>query len=77
MIVLPLPLLLPVIPPVIVPIVHAKLLGVVEVNEMLGPIPLHVLAVGAFVTVGEGFTVTVIVNDAPTHEPVVEVGVTK
>ena len=34
------------------------------------------VAVGEVVTVGVGLTVTVIVVGLPTHEPVVEVGVT-
>ena len=72
----PEPALAPVMPPVMIPIVQVKLLGVLEVNVIFGPVPLHVLAVGEFVTVGLGFTVTVIVNAVPTHEPVVEVGVT-
>ena len=33
-------------------------------------------AIGEVVTVGDGLTVTVIVAEVPTHEPVVEVGVT-
>jgi hypothetical protein len=67
----------PLIPPVIVPIVQIKVLGVVAVSVIFGPVPLHVLAVGAFVIAGVGKTVTVavIVNGAPT-QPAVEVGVT-
>jgi hypothetical protein len=44
---------------------------------MFGPVPLHVLAVGALVIAGVGNTVTVavIVNGAPT-QPAFEVGVT-
>ena len=64
-------------PPVMVPIVHEKVLGTLDVNAILVPVPLHIPAVGAFVTAGEGFTVTVIVYVAPIHEPVVEVGVIK
>ena len=64
-------------PPVIDPIFHANVLGADDVNPMFGPAPLHVLAVAAFVTAGVGLTVTVIVYADPTHEPVVEVGVTK
>ncbi len=60
MIVDPDPLLAPVIPPVIVPIVQANELGVEAVNEILGPVPLHIVAVFAVVTEGVGFTVTVI-----------------
>ena len=74
MIVEPEPALAPVMPPVIVPIVHEKLLGVLAVKEIFGPVPLHVLAVAELVTAGVGFTVTVIVKAAPGHEP--DVGVT-
>lgn len=74
--VLPEAALAPVIPPVTIPMVQAKLLGALAVKEILGPVPLHVLAVDALVTSGIGFTVTVMVYDEPTHEPVVEVGVT-
>ena len=59
-----------------VPIVHAKLLGVLEVNEILGLVPLHVVAAALLVTVGIGLTVIVIVVGFPTQLPVVEVGVT-
>jgi hypothetical protein len=52
------PLLAPVIPPVITPIVHANVLGTLEVNAILGLVPLQVVAVAALVTVGVGFTVT-------------------
>ena len=69
--------LAPVMPPVMVPMVQAKLEGDEAVNAMFGPVPLQVLAVAALVTTGFGFMVTVIVNAAPAHEPVVEVGVTK
>ena len=69
--------LAPVIPPVIVPIVHVKLLGVLEVSVIFGPVPLHVLAVATLVTTGVGLTVTVIVYADPTHEPVVDVAVTR
>ena len=61
MIVDPEPTLAPVIPPVIVPIVHAKLLGTLDVNAIFGPVPLQVPAVGELVTIGVGLTVTVIV----------------
>lgn len=56
----PEPALAPVIPPVTVPIVHEKLLGVLDVNAILGPVPLQELAVGELVTIGVGLTVTVI-----------------
>ena len=77
MIVAPDPALAPVMPPVIVPMVHAKLLAALAVNAIPGPDPLQVLAVAALVTAGFGLTVTVIVKAAPTHDPVVEVGVTR
>jgi hypothetical protein len=66
----------PVIEPVFVPNVQAKLLAALAVNAMLGLVPLHVLAVFEVVTAGVGFTVTVILVAAPTHEPPVEVDVT-
>jgi hypothetical protein len=53
--------LAPVMPPVIVPIVQEKLLGTLDVNAIFGPVPLQILAVAGLVTVGVGFTVTVIV----------------
>jgi hypothetical protein len=67
--------LAPVIPPVIVPIVHEKVLAELAVKAIFGLAPLHMLAVAEFVTVTDGFTVTVIVGVYP-HEPVVDVGVT-
>ena len=67
--------LAPVTLPVIVPSVHAKLLAALEVKDMPGPLPLQMLAVATLVTDGNGFTVTVIVEAEPTHEPVVDVGV--
>jgi len=70
------PLLAPVILPVIVPTVQAKVLPMLEVKVMFGPSPLHVTAVGAFVTDGAGLTVTVMDVVGPTHEPVEEVGTT-
>jgi hypothetical protein len=73
---LPPPAVAPVIPPVIVPIVHAKLLGAVLVRLILGLVELHIDSVAGLVTAGVGFTVMVIVNGAPAHEPVVDVGVT-
>ena len=77
MIVPPDPVLAPMMPPVIVPIVHANVLGALDVSVMFGPVPLHVAAVFAFVTAGVGLTVTVIVYAAPGQAGVaVEVGVT-
>jgi hypothetical protein len=63
-------------PPVIVPIVHVNVLGALAVKLILGPVPLQVVAVLAVVTIGFGFTVTVIVKGTPEHEFTVEVGVT-
>ena len=70
------PLLAPVIPPVMVPTVQLKVLGVEAVNEILGPDPLQIVAVAAEVTVGRGFTVTVIVCGVPEQVPALAVGVT-
>ena len=72
----PEPLLAPAMLPVIVPIVHVKVQGVLDDKLILGPVPLHVLAVFAFVTTGVGLTVTVMAEEEPTHDPVVEVGIT-
>lgn len=66
----------PVIAPVLVPNVHAKLDAAVAVSAIFGLVPLQVLAVVAVVTLGIGFTVTVIVVGEPTQEPNTEVGVT-
>ena len=66
----------PVIPPVIVPIVQLKVLDALAVSDIFGPVPLHIEAVVAVVTLGEGLTVTVIVVDGPVHKPPVETGVT-
>jgi len=67
--------LAPVILPVIVPSVHAKLLAALDVKDIFGPVPLQMLAALVFVTDGIGFTVTIIVEDEPTHDPIVDVGV--
>ena len=77
MIVEPEDALAPVMPPVIVPIVHENVLAALAVKLILGDVLLQVLAVAALVTTGFGFTVTVIVKAAPTHKPVVDVGVTR
>jgi hypothetical protein len=74
--VVPLLALAPVIAPVFVPSVHAKLLAALAVKLIPGPVPLQVDALAAFVTTGEGFTVTVIVYGLPMQLPVVDVGVT-
>src|SRR4051812_25569031 len=66
----------PVMPPVMVPIVQEKLLETLAVKLRFVPVPLQMVAVLAFVTAGGGFTVAVMVNGLPTHEPAVEVGVT-
>jgi len=63
-------------PPVMLPIVQANVLAVVAVNDILGLVPLHVLAVAAVVKTGDGLTVTVIVAGEPTQPPVTAVGVT-
>jgi hypothetical protein len=76
-IVKPFEALAPEIPPVTGPIVQLKVLGVLAVNAILGPVPLHVLAVAAVVTTGVGLTVTSILYGVPAHDPVVEVGVTR
>lgn len=59
--VLPEPAAAPVMLPVIVPIVQVNVLAVLAVSAMLAAEPLHTEAVGELVTVGFGFTVTVIV----------------
>jgi hypothetical protein len=59
-----------------VPIVEVNVLATLAVKAILGPVPLQVVAVDAVVTVGDGFTVTVIVYGAPVQLPVVDVGVT-
>jgi uncharacterized protein Usg len=73
----PLDALAPVIPPVIEPMVHEKLLGALDVNVIFGSVPLQVVAVVELVTAGVGLTVTTILYGLPTHDPVVEVGVTR
>ena len=77
MIVAPELALAPVMLPVIAPTVQLKLLAVLAVNAMFGPIPLQVLALADVVTNGTGFTVTVMVYAEPTQVPTVEVGVIK
>ena len=62
--------------PVIVPSVQVKVLARLAVNEILVLVPLQIVFPAELVTAGGGFTVTVIVDAAPVHEPVVEVGVT-
>ena len=63
-------------PPVIVPIVHVNVLATLAAKAMFVPTPLQIVFVAPVVTVGAGFTVTVIVKGVPGHEPAVEVGVT-
>jgi hypothetical protein len=48
-------------PPVMVPIVQLKELAALEVSDMPGLVPLHIVTVGGLVTTGLGLTVTVIV----------------
>ncbi len=72
---LPLLALAPVIEPVLVPNVHEKVLAALAVNDILDPVPLHIVGVLELVTAGLGFTVTVIAVGLPTQLPVVEVGV--
>ena len=67
----------PVILPVIVPIVQLYVLAALEVNAILVDTPLQIVFVAVFVIPGVGSTVTVMVSGNPTHEPVVEVGVTE
>jgi len=55
------PAVAPVIPPVIGPTVQINVLGTLDVRFILGLPPLHVFAVGAFVTVTAGSTLTVMV----------------
>jgi hypothetical protein len=59
--VLPVPALAPVIPPLIVPIVHANVLGALEVSAIFGLVALHIDNTDPFVTAGVGLTVIVIV----------------
>jgi hypothetical protein len=75
--VLPPPALAPVMPPVIVPIVQLKVLGLLAVSAILVAVLSQIVAVGALVTTGVGYTVTVaiILNAVPT-QPFSEVGVT-
>jgi hypothetical protein len=74
LIVVPLPALAPVILPVTVPIVHANVDGALEVSVMFGEVVVQIAVVAGFVTTGEGFTVTVMVNAGPVQLPVEEVG---
>jgi hypothetical protein len=68
--------LAPVMPPVMVPMVQLNELAAEAVNPILGPVPLHIVAVFAVVTEGLGFTVTVMVYGVPAQLPAVAVGVT-
>ena len=72
----PEPLDAPEMLPVIVPSDQLNELGVLAVSVMPVPVPLQIDAVVGFVTLGEGFTVTVIVVGNPVHEPVEDTGVT-
>jgi hypothetical protein len=74
--VVPDPAVAPVIPPVIVPTAQVKELATVAVSTILGLVPLQMLAAGGLVREGAGLTVTVIVDEIPVQDPVVEIGVT-
>ncbi len=56
--------------------VQVKLPGALEVKLILLEAPLQMVLVAAVVTAGVGLIFTVIVEEAPVHEPLVEVGVT-
>src|SRR6266542_4214986 len=77
LIVVPEPALAPVIPPVMVAMVQPNVLAALAVKLILVEVPLQMVFVAAVVTAGVGFTVTVIVEALPVHEPAVEVGVTR
>jgi hypothetical protein len=66
----------PLMVPTLFPRVQLKLLAALAVSAILGLVPLHTVAVVALVRAGRGFTVTVIVDAGPTHEPDMDVGVT-
>ena len=66
---------LPEIEPVTAPIVQAKLLVTLASSEIAGLVPLHIVAVMAFVTEGFGLTVTTIEYGTPGQDAVVAVGV--
>jgi hypothetical protein len=72
----PPPAVAPVIPPLTVPIVHVNVLGALDVSVIFGLVALQIEVVAELVTAGFGFTVIVMVNGAPAHPPVVDVGVT-
>jgi hypothetical protein len=57
----PVPLLAPVMPPVPATAFQLKLLGVLDVNVMLGLVPLQIVTVGELVIAAVGLTVTVMV----------------
>ena len=68
----------PVVEPVIVPgvvTVHVNVLAILGDTPIAVAGPLHTEG-AVFVSIGFGFTVTVIFVAEPTHEPVVDVGVT-
>lgn len=67
----------PLMLPVFVPIAQLKLLAALDVNVIPVAVPLQILVVTLVVRTGVGLTVTVIVKSGPTHEPLVEVGVTR
>ena len=67
----------PVIPPVITPTIQVNVLGpVLDTKPILMVPPLQIVAVfGVDTILGSGFTVTVILNGAPTQPPGLDVGV--
>jgi hypothetical protein len=75
----PLPADAPVIPPVMFPIVQVKVLGALALSGILVVVLLQIATeLGTPVTIGVGFTVTVIVYAPLAGQlPVVEVGVTR
>lgn len=75
LIAVPEPALAPVIPPVIAPKDHAKVLFALADRLMSVPLPLQIVFVERFVTMGNGLTVTVIVNAFPLQDPEEEMGV--
>lgn len=56
--------------------IHVKAEETLAVSEILGELPLQIIAVFALVITGVGFTVTLTVCDTPGQLPPEEVGVT-
>ena len=69
----PEPALAPIIPPVFVPIVQVKLLAILAVNVIFGDVPLHMVALAEFVTVGRGLIVISTEGETLVHGPEVTV----